>query len=281
MSDTSLQDRVQRLNSEYEKSNKDKLKNVPKKTGSILYSYASKLVNHRVLDLYLKALGITTLTPITLVPLSLVMGATTFSDTVEDILGLEKRANGSSTKRRKTKKVKKDSAMHIPILDDKIFGTYVKYTGAAVQLALSPLTLVPLGFAIAIYEWFQYMTEPKEQTGGGSSWIISQNSGGPINSANIWANWLSSKFSVFGREMTPIETQAITGYPFQQQPNTHLTIQAAPEPLHGLGTGTYSALGGSRRTSRRRRSRSKSRSRVRRMYRRRRSSRATRSKDES
>ena len=205
MSDTSLQDRVKRLNSEYEKSNKDKLKSVPKKSSSILYSYTSKLVNHRVLDLYLKALGITALTPITLVPLSLVMGATSFSETVEDIIGLEKRANGSK-KRRKAKKETNDSTTHIPILDDKIFGTYVKYTGAAVQLALSPLTLVPLGFAIAIYEWFQYMTEPKEQSGGGSSWIISQNSGGPINSANIWANWLSSKFSVFGREMTPIET---------------------------------------------------------------------------
>jgi len=133
------------------------------------------------------------------------MGATTFSDTVEDIIGLEKRANGSNKPKRKTKKSKQDS-MYIPILDDSVFGTYVKYTGAAVQLALSPLTLVPLGFAIAIYEWFQYMTEPKEQSGGGSSWVISQFSGGPINSANIWANWLSSKFSVFGREMTPIET---------------------------------------------------------------------------
>lgn len=153
MSDSSLKERIKRLNQEYSKKHSSKVKNAPKSSSSMLYGYASKLVNNRVLDLYLKALGITALTPVTLVPLSLIMGATTFSETVEDILALEKRASGSKKKGKKAKKNVTDE-MHIPILDDSVFGTYVKYTGAAVQLALSPITLVPLGFAIAIYEWF-------------------------------------------------------------------------------------------------------------------------------
>jgi len=211
MSTQSYLNRIKELNSEYQKKTKSKSKNTPKDAGSILYSYANKLVNNRVLDLYLKALGITTLTPTTLVPVALVMGATTFSDTVSDILGLEKRATKSKKSRSRSRSRSKKDEMHIPILDDSVFGTYTKYAGAAVQLALSPFTLIPIGLAVALYEIYTYTPD---QTGKGSSWILSQTSGGPINSPNIWANYLSSKMSAFGREMTPLETQAITGYPF-------------------------------------------------------------------
>lgn len=103
MSASSIIDRIKSLNASYEKDNKSKTKGAPKDTGSILYKFASKVVNNRVLDLYLKTLGITVLTPTTLVPVALLMGATSFSDTVYDIVGLEKRAGGSK-KARKTKK---------------------------------------------------------------------------------------------------------------------------------------------------------------------------------
>ena len=130
MSDSAIIERIKSLNSSYEKDNKSKTKGAPKETGSILYKFACKVVNNRVLDLYLKTLGITVLTPTTLVPVSLLMGATTFSDTVYDIVGIEKRAGGSK-KAKRTKKAKVDD-MYIPIIDDTIFGTYTKYTGAAV-----------------------------------------------------------------------------------------------------------------------------------------------------
>lgn len=261
MSKNEFLDRVKKLNTEYQKKTSSKRKGAPKETGSVLYKYASDLVNNRVLDLYLKALGITTLTPTTLVPLALVMGATTFSDTVDDILALDKRTNASTKRRPKKTKYSKDD-MFIPILDDQIFGTYIKYAGAAVQLALSPFTLVPVGLAVVIYELF---STKEEQKGGGSAWVISQNSGGPINSPNIWANPLSSKFSAFGREMTPLETQAITGYPFQQPVNTLLTISPLPAPLDGLGSGPYASSGGrrTRRSNKKRRSNTKRRSKSR------------------
>lgn len=156
MSTNSYLSRIKELNSDYQKKTETKRKNAPKDTGSVLYKYASKLVNNRVLDLYLKALGITTLTPTTLVPVALVMGATTFSDTVSDILGLEKRATKSKSKRSRSQSRSKKDEMHIPILDDSVFGTYTKYAGAAVQLALSPFTLIPLGLAVALYEIFTY-----------------------------------------------------------------------------------------------------------------------------
>lgn len=207
--------KIKSLNTEYSKKNASKQKDAPNDSGSILYKYASTLVNNRVLDLYLKALGVATLTPTTLVPLALIMGATTFSDTVEDMLALEKRA-GDSKKKKRVKKVHSKDDLYVPILDDAVFGTYTKYAGAAAQLALSPFTLIPIGLAVALYEFFSLEKESKEQKGGGSAWVVSQNSGGPVNSANIWANRLSSKLGAFGREMTPLETQAITGYPFQQ-----------------------------------------------------------------
>ena len=260
-----LKDRVKKMNEEYSKKNKSKADT--KKT-SVLYKYASKIVNNRVLDLYLKGLGITVLTPTTLVPLALVMGATSFSDTVNDILGLEKRAG--STKKSTKKTVKKDE-MYIPILDDKVFGTYTKYTGAAVQLALSPFTLIPIGFAVAIYEWFQFMTEKKEQEGGGSAFAATLASGGPINSANIWADRLSGKLGAFGHQMTPQDIAAITGYPFQQQPNTHLTIAPLADPLGGTDAKTFQTQAGGKKSNKRRQRRSKSRGRVSQMYRRRRS----------
>ena len=257
-------DRVKKMNKEYSKKNKN---TVDSKKASVLYKYASKIVNNRVLDLYLKGLGITVLTPTTLVPLALVMGATTFSDTVKDILSLEKRAG--STKKRSSKKSEKKDDMYIPILDDKVFGTYTKYTGAAVQLALSPFTLIPIGFAVAIYEWFQFMTEKKEQEGGGSGWLASQMSGGPINSANIWADRMSGKLGAFGHQMTPQDIAAITGYPFQQQPNTTLVIAPLAGPLGGTDVKTYQT--GGRKSEKRIKRRSKSRGRVNQMYRRRRS----------
>lgn len=265
--------RITSLNKKYQKENDKK---APKEAGSILYSAASKLVNNRVLDLYLKALGITVLTPTTLVPLALVMGATTFKDTVEDILALEKRASGD--KRKSKKSVKKPSGkdgMYIPIIDDAVFGTYTKYTGAAVQLSLSPFTLIPVGVAIAMYEFFGYLAygdgENKDgvQVGGGSGWKASQMSGGPINSPNLWADYLSTRDGYFGPQMTPKDMEGITGYPFQQAPNTLLKIEAAPEPLDGLGAGVF---GGKRKQKRRTsRRRSATKKRVKDMYRRSRS----------
>lgn len=258
MSATSIIDRIKSLNSSYEKDNKSKTKGAPKDTGSILYKFASKVVNNRVLDLYLKTLGITVLTPTTLVPVALLMGATSFSDTVYDIVGIEKRAGGSK-KARKAKKHKVDD-MYIPIIDDTVFGTYTKYTGAAVQLALSPFTLIPIGLAMTVYEFYGYMNSKPELKGSGSAWVTSQRSGGPINSANLWANYMSSRVSVFGREMTPAETQAITGYSFQQQPNTLLTIAPLADALDGLGAGNNAIYGGKRKPKRKSKRKSKRRS---------------------
>ena len=258
MSASSIIDRIKSLNASYEKDNKSKTKGAPKDTGSILYKFASKVVNNRVLDLYLKTLGITVLTPTTLVPVALLMGATSFSDTVYDIIGLEKRAGGSK-KARKTKKHQVDD-MYIPIIDDAVFGTYTKYTGAAVQLALSPFTLIPIGLAMTVYEFYGYMNSKPELKGSGSSWVSSQRSGGPINSANLWANYMSSRVSAFGREMTPAETQAITGYSFQQQPNTLLNIAPLADALDGLGAGENAMYGGKRKAKRKSKRKSKRRS---------------------
>ena len=42
------------------------------------FDFTNKFVNNRVLDLYLKILGVTTLTPTTLVPIALIYGQKAF-----------------------------------------------------------------------------------------------------------------------------------------------------------------------------------------------------------
>jgi hypothetical protein len=104
---------------------------------------ARALVGNRVLDLYLKYLGVTLLSTSTLVPFALVLGRDAFKAVVDEM----KRQKGGNSLKETIKNTK------IPVVDDKLFGTYLALTGLS-ALQFTPQTLVPLGILMAAYHYY-------------------------------------------------------------------------------------------------------------------------------
>ena len=105
--------------------------------GLYLKGWLDKLIDNRVLDLYLKYLGIKALTTSTLVPLSLIMGKDLFEQSVNYIVK-EEQSGGNYLEDK------------IPLLDDDLIGNYLKISGLT-TLSLSPHTLIPLGILMTLY----------------------------------------------------------------------------------------------------------------------------------
>jgi len=119
-----------------------------------LEDMARSIVGNRVFDLYLKYLGITLLTPNTLVPIALIMGKETFEKVVREMreneVQIQQGGDGFLDVR-------------VPIIDDRLIGTGLKLAGLT-ALNVSPHTLVPLGLLMYVYG--RYTRGKKEQAGG-------------------------------------------------------------------------------------------------------------------
>lgn len=124
------------------------------KTTEVAAKTARALVGNRVLDLYLKYLGVTTLTSATLVPFALVLGRDAFEAVVNE---MSRQKRGSKGQR---------GGVHIPVVDDKLFGTYLKLAGLTV-LEFTPTTLIPLGVLMAAYHY--WVKKTGKQFGGAST----------------------------------------------------------------------------------------------------------------
>ena len=111
-----------------------------------LYKFGSDLVGNRVFDLYIKYMGIKTLTSATLVPVALLLG----KDAMESFLMDVEQTGGAMLD-------------DLPVLDDPLVGNYLKLAGLS-TLEISTNTLVPLGVVMLIYNL--YMN--KETQKGGS-----------------------------------------------------------------------------------------------------------------
>ena len=111
-----------------------------------LYKFGSDLVGNRVFDLYIKYMGIKTLTSATLVPVALLLG----KDAMESFLMDVEQTGGAMLD-------------DLPVLDDPLVGNYLKLAGLS-TLEISTNTLVPLGVVMLIYNL--YMN--KESQRGGS-----------------------------------------------------------------------------------------------------------------
>jgi hypothetical protein len=107
-------------------------------------SFVKKLVDNRILDLYLKFLGITLLTPATLVPIALIMGKETFEKVVKDMKQNDKIVQNGG---------KGFLDVRIPIIDSDLIGSALKLAGLT-ALNVSPYTLVPLGVLMYIYNQY-------------------------------------------------------------------------------------------------------------------------------
>ena len=101
--------------------------------GAELMKYVKDTWGNRVLDLFLKYKGITTLTAGTMVPLALILG----KDALEQVF--EQRGGAGMT-----------LPDDIPVVDDPLVGNYLKLAGLS-TLSLNPGTLVPLGLVALLY----------------------------------------------------------------------------------------------------------------------------------
>ena len=110
-----------------------------------LYKFGSDLVGNRVFDLYLKYMGIKTLTSATLVPVALLLG----KDAMESFLMDVEQTGGA---------VLDD----LPVLDDPLVGNYLKLAGLS-TLEITTNTLVPLGVLMLVYDL--YMNRENQKGG--------------------------------------------------------------------------------------------------------------------
>lgn len=101
-----------------------------------LYKFGSDLVGNRVFDLYLKYMGIKTLTSATLVPVALLLG----KDAMESFLMDVEQTGGALID-------------DLPVLDDPLVGNYLKLAGLS-TLEISAGTLVPLGVLMLVYDLY-------------------------------------------------------------------------------------------------------------------------------
>lgn len=115
---------------------------VLKDTSNKIRKFATDLVGNRVFDLYLKYMGIKTLTSATLVPVALLVG----KDAMEQFMMEDSQTGGD-----------------LPVLDDPLIGNYLKLAGIS-TLNISLNTLVPVGVLMLIYDLYIN----KENQRGGS-----------------------------------------------------------------------------------------------------------------
>ena len=111
-------------------------------TSQKIKKFAKDLVGNRVFDLYLKYMGIHTLTSATLVPVALLVG----KDALENFMVQDSQVGGE-----------------LPVLDDPLIGNYLKLAGIS-TIDISVNTLVPIGILMLIYELYVN----KETQKGGS-----------------------------------------------------------------------------------------------------------------
>jgi hypothetical protein len=111
-----------------------------------LDAFVRQVADNRVLDLYLKYLGLTLLTPATLVPIALIMGRETFKKVVSDMKANDQMIQSGG---------KGFLDIGIPIIDDNIVGNGLKLAGLTALAGISPYTLVPVAVLMLIYQQFE------------------------------------------------------------------------------------------------------------------------------
>jgi len=202
-----------------------------------IQKFLQGLVSNRVLDLYLKYMGITMLTTSTLVPLALILGAKHFEEAVDYV----KQSDQVGGKFLENK---------IPVLDDDLIGNYLKLSGLTL-LNVSPNTLIPLGILMYIYRMYETQHDDGEtdnETQSPLSENTTEQEGGSI--ASIPPNLFQRVDSFINGQNQVDFDRSIPYYNNDMQlentnisgnfviPNTNLPVQVDGFPSNGIPSTT-------------------------------------------
>lgn len=136
MKQNKLRETIKFINQKYGSIYDNKGKGKNQYGGQSVKGFVSKIIDNRILDLYLKYSGLKILNTATAVPIALLLGNDYFSKFI-------KVQNGGG----------KLIPKKIPIFDNPIVGSYLKLLGIS-TITLKPDTLLPLGLIMIIYELY-------------------------------------------------------------------------------------------------------------------------------
>lgn len=105
---------------------------------NVARDFVNMLVGSRLVNIYLKTIGIIAINTNTMVPVAILFGREAFKAVV----------NGERKQQIGGKILEK---IEIPLLDDPYIGSYLLLLGVT---SLRPETLIPVGLAAAIYELY-------------------------------------------------------------------------------------------------------------------------------
>ena len=117
--------------------------------GASINDMVKKILGSRILDVYLKYLGLKTLTTTTMVPFAIIMGKQYF----ENYLKKNGQVGGGALD------------IKVPFLDHPLVGELLKLTGLTI-MGVAPNTLIPLGIAIIAYDLLDKRIVNGELVGG-------------------------------------------------------------------------------------------------------------------
>ena len=139
-----------------------------KEVGKELSKFIDSVVGNRVFDIYLKYMGIKILNSATLVPFALIMGRDAFKEFMK--IDMPLKAKQIKSGGGIINNIKDLMDYKLPVIDNKLFGTYLKLTGLA-AVNLTPSTLIPLGVLMSVYHMYNKDNKKNKlssQRGGGS-----------------------------------------------------------------------------------------------------------------
>ena len=140
--------------------------------GADINDLVSKIVSNRVLDVYLKYLGLTMLNSATLVPFALIMGKEYFEKYLGPRLEKEERSQkgGQFGGGEPLPRV-------VPLFDHPYIGTFLKLAGIPL-VGLTTNTLVPLGILMIVYEMINQLSSGEKRASSKKGGRRSQQRGG-------------------------------------------------------------------------------------------------------
>jgi hypothetical protein len=205
--------------------------------GANLNDFVRRVTSNRVLELYLKYLGLTTLSSTTLVPFALLLGRDYFQ---KYLMKKSQRGGGELVPRK------------IPFVDNPAIGTFLVLAGIPL-VGLNANTLVPLGVLMIVYEMINKLS------GRSSSKRSRSRSRSPRRSMKGgWGSQYATTLSAVDAN-APWQRTYEQCLPFARQSECAAAAKVAKSIQDTINPGVTNAMRGGKRSSKRSQRRSSKR----------------------